>query len=190
MHDAHHDHAHPGAPDTTAGPPDAADGDGVLPPSVADLLGPTGHLTPVRNGRKRQVLIRFTTAELAEVEHRAAALAQRLGLPVDVAAFCHLAARFPLDTGAGMAGRERARLSREDALDLAADLAHVRRMLYGADTNLNQLARAANSGQAVGPMETTAAWQRHDQAVARLNAWLDLLDQRRLVHRAPKQRRP
>ncbi|ONI85692.1 hypothetical protein ALI22I_28425 [Saccharothrix sp. ALI-22-I] len=188
MH-AHDDHAHPGAHDAAAVLPDTGDTDGGLPPSVAGLLGPTGRLTPVRHGRKRQVLIRFTDAELAEVEQRAAALAARFGVPVDVAAFCHLAARFPLDTGTGVADRERARLSRGDALDLAADLAQVRRMAYGAGTNLNQLARAANSGQVVGPSEIAAALERHERQATRLDAWLDLLDPRRLVHRAPTRRR-
>ncbi|MEO6084491.1 MAG: MobC family plasmid mobilization relaxosome protein [Umezawaea sp.] len=193
MDDELRERAHSGALDATTGaatgPSETAVGDGGLPPSVTDLLGPTGHLRAVTNGRKRQVLVRFTAAELAEVEHRAAAFATRFGVPVDVAAFCHLAARFAVDTGTSGGARERAGLSGQDALDLAADLAHVRRMLSGAGTNLNQLARSANSGQAPTVQGMVAGLERTERAVRRLDAWLDLLDPRRVVHRAPARRR-
>jgi len=163
---------------------------GGLPPSVKDLLGPTGRLRPVRQGRKRQVLIRFTDAELTEVERRAAAFGQRWDVPVDPAAFCYLAARLGLDTGTddGRAGRDPAWLSAHDALDLAAELTQLRRMMRGGVTNLNQLARAANSGQAPAVDGLAAAVRRAEQVVARLDAWLDLLDPRRLVHRASPRR--
>ncbi|WP_141979688.1 plasmid mobilization relaxosome protein MobC [Saccharothrix saharensis] len=101
-------------------------------------IGHGGHLAPIPGGRRRQLLLRFTAAELAEVTGRAAVYG------VAPAAFAHITARFFEPTARALR-RLRPPMSRQDAVALAADLVPLRRTLSGIGANLNQLARAANA---------------------------------------------
>lgn len=159
----------------TSGPPSgtAAEDERV---SLPNLIGHSGHLAPVPGGRRRQLLLRFTTAELAEVTRRAAVY----GLAP--AAFAHITARFFEPTARALR-RLRPPMSRQDAVALAADLVPLRRTLSGIGTNLNQLARAANAGDQVSAAQLMAAVEYLAHVLARVENWLDRLDPDQVVHR-------
>ncbi|KOX27110.1 hypothetical protein ADK67_14970 [Saccharothrix sp. NRRL B-16348] len=161
-------------PDAAGPPPDTAAEDD--PVSLRNLIGHGGHLAPVAGGRRRQLLLRFTPGELAEVTGRAAAY----GLAP--AAFAHITARFFEPTARALR-RLRPPMSRQDAVALAADLVPLRRTLSGIGTNLNQLARAANAGDQVSAAQLTAAVEYLAHVLARVENWLDRLDPDRVVHR-------
>ncbi|MFE2754017.1 MobC family plasmid mobilization relaxosome protein [Actinosynnema sp. NPDC059335] len=174
------DHARPARhwpaddPDTTGPPPDTAAE--VEPVSLPNLIGHGGHLAPIPGGRRRQLLLRFTAAELAEVTGRAA----DYGLAP--AAFAHITARFFEPTAPALR-RLRPPMSRQDAVALAADLVPLRRTLSGIGTNLNQLARAANAGDQVSAAQLAAAVEYLAHVLARVEDWLDRVDPDRVVHR-------
>jgi len=144
--------------------------------SSPNLIGHGGHLAPVPGGRRRQVLVRFTDAELAEVTRRAAEY--RLA----PAAFAHIAARYFHATVA-VSRRLRPPMSRRDAIALAAELVLLRRTMSGAGTNLNQLARAANTGEQVTTAQQAAVLEYLGHVLARVEDWLDRLDPDQVVHR-------
>ncbi|GAB2999435.1 hypothetical protein GCM10027184_64190 [Saccharothrix stipae] len=161
-------------PDITGSLPDTSGQERLA--SLPTLIGHGGHLAPIPGGRRRQLLLRFTAAELAEVTRRAAVYG------VAPAAFAHITARFFEPTARALR-RLRPPMSRQDAVALAADLVPLRRTLSGIGTNLNQLARAANAGDQVSAAQLTAAVDYLAHVLARVEDWLDRLDPDRVVHR-------
>jgi hypothetical protein len=161
-------------PDTTESLPDTSGQ--KRPVSLPTLIGHGGHLAPIPGGRRRQLLLRFTAAELAEVTGRAAVYG------VAPAAFAHITARFFEPTARALR-RLRPPMSRQDAVALAADLVPMRRTLSGIGTNLNQLARTANAGDQVSAAQLTAAVEYLAHVLARIEDWLDRLDPDQVVHR-------
>ena len=101
-----------------------------------------------QGGRPHRVVVRLTDDELVRIRGRAAVLGITVqGLLVE-------SALTPPDAVTGMTATERAHLLRE--------LFRVQHKLAGAANNINQLARAANSGDPPSAPQTAAAlaWLR------------------------------
>lgn len=144
-------------------------------------------------GRPNQVKVRFTDEELARVRSRAA----EVGLTAaSYLAEIGQAARPGLPTPAGEqatgatgivvpAPRERLVIERGGGFGvmerraLATELAAVRRILSGVATNLNQMAKIANSRGHQLPMQVAAAAAMAMRHMARLNDLELALDPRR-----------
>ena len=106
--------------------------------------------------------VRLSDAEFASVQARAEAAG------LSVAAYLAAAAepRGPLGVAHMPAGERRA---------WASELMAVRRLVAAVGNNLNQLARASNSGAEVDPGEARAVLDACDRVVARTGDVLDHL---------------
>lgn len=116
----------------------------------------------VAGGRPHNVPVRFSKDEYKLLRDRAAAVG------LTPSAFLAAAAEPRDRLGLG-------RMSGEERRAWASELAAVRRLLAAVGNNLNQLARAANSGAAVDRTEAAATIDACDRAVHRVDQVLDQL---------------
>lgn len=149
---------------TESGPDPAAGRGG--PPAGAQPARrpprPTGQRRRrITGGRPHRVPVRFSAEEYAALRARAAA--------AGLTPAAYLAAAVEPRDRLGLA-----RMSGEERKGWAAELAAVRRLTAAVGNNLNQLARAANSGADIDRGQAAATIRACDRAVERVG---DVLDQ-------------
>lgn len=113
-------------------------------------------------GRPHYVTVRLSEEEFETVSARAA--------DAGLSAGAFLAGAADSRTGLGVSG-----MSAAERRGWATELMAVRRLLAATGNNINQLARASNSGVAVNAGVTAAAIRADDRARARLAEILDQL---------------